>query len=411
MATLPSVPAETVLVERILAQIDREALAADCLAYVSVPSETGQETAGAHFLADLIRRRGWDVELDDAAPDRPNVMSCLPGTGGGPALLLNGHVDTIPIGKSWPPRRDDQWIWGRGAEDMKAGLVAMVHAAHALERAGVRLRGDLWLSGVVGHETPAGKKEGPLHLIERLRAGRPRVDAILIVEGPCAIWRASLGSAIFTLTLRAAGPPLHTLLVPYRHNPVRALRCLLEELDQLDASLAALAALAALAPHPLAGPDQFNVGMVSAGDYPNRLPVELRVTGTRRWGPAHTAETILQELTELVERAARASGIEGMTAEAVLDAAREPFETATDDPLVQALRASGERLGGHVPQEIGLALVGDASLYAGALHLPTAYYGPGYETAHSDAERVSIDRLVHIAGVYALTALAYCGQS
>jgi len=58
MATLPSVPAETVLVERILAQIDREALAADCLAYVSVPSETGQETAGAHFLADLIRCRG-----------------------------------------------------------------------------------------------------------------------------------------------------------------------------------------------------------------------------------------------------------------------------------------------------------------------------------------------------------------
>ena len=411
MATLPSVPAESALAERILAQIDREALAADCLAYVSVPSETRQETAGAQFLADLIRRRGWDVELDDAAPGRPNVMAHLPGasdgagTDGGPTLLLNGHVDTIPIGKSWPPRRDDHWIWGRGAEDMKAGLVAMVHAAHALERAGVRLRGDLWLSGVVGHETPAGKKEGPLHLIERLRAGQPRVDAILIVEGPCAIWRASLGSAIFTLTLRAAGPPLHTLLVPYRNNPVRALRCLLDELDHLDASLAALP------PHPLAGPDQLNVGIISAGDYPNRLPVELRVTGTRRWGPARSAATVLQELTDLVERAALAGGIEGMTGEAALDAAREPFETATDHPLVQALRASGERVGGHAPQEIGLALVGDASLYVNALHLPTAYYGPGYETAHSDAERVSIDRLVHITGVYALTALAYCGQA
>src|SRR5919198_6041121 len=251
--------------ERAVAQIDPDALARDCLAFLEVKSETGQEEAGAQFLADLMRRRSWDVVLDEAAPGRPNVEVRLPGSGGGRTLLVNGHVDTIPIGRAWPPRLDGGWLYGRGAEDMKAGLVAMVHAAHAVERAGVRLRGDLWLTGVVGHETPVGKKEGPLRLIQRFRSGEVGADAVLIAEGPCAIWRASLGSAIFHLTLRADRPPVHTLHVPYRQNPVRALRAVVDGLDQLDARLSALP------PRSLAGPDQLNVGMVSAGDYPNRL--------------------------------------------------------------------------------------------------------------------------------------------
>ena len=393
----------TSVTERVTALIDREALAAELLAYLEVRSETGDEAAGSAFLAELLRRRGWEVEEDEAAPGRANVMTRIPGTGGGRTLLMNGHVDTIPIGNSWPPRRDERWIWGRGAEDMKAGLVAMAHAAHALERAGVRLKGDVWLSGVVGHETPVGKKEGPNRLIERIRRGDIEPDAILIAEGPCAIWRASLGSAIFHLTLRAAREPLHTLRVPYAENPVRALRHVLEGLDRLSAELGERPV------RSLAGREQLNVGIVTAGDYPNRLPIELHVTGTRRWGPGSSAATVREELQRLAEQAVVASGIEGLSAEATLEGQREPFETPSDDPLVIALRTAGERVGGAAPEEIGLALVGDASLYANELGIPCAYYGPGYETAHSDAERVSIDRLVHIAGVYALTMMEFCG--
>jgi acetylornithine deacetylase/succinyl-diaminopimelate desuccinylase-like protein len=396
--------------EQVLAQIDPEALAADCLAFVAVESETGREGPGAEFLADLVRRNGWDVALDEVEPARPNVAARLPGSGGGPTLLLNGHVDTIPIGKAWPPRREagpgGGVIWGRGAEDMKAGLVAMVHAARAIERAGIQLRGDLWLTGVVGHETPVGKKEGPLRLIERVRTGNIQTDAILIVEGPCAIWRASLGSALFTLTLAADRPPVHTSTVPYAENPVRALRYAFEQLDLLAERLAAGPA------HALCGPDRLQVGIVTAGDYPNRLPVEVRLTGTRRWGTGRSAETVRADLADLGERvaqAAAAAGVPGLRCTAALDGAREPFETPSDAPLVGALRWASERVAGRPPDEVGLAIVGDASLYANELGIPTAYYGPAYETAHSDAERLAVAQLVHVARVYALTALDYCG--
>jgi acetylornithine deacetylase/succinyl-diaminopimelate desuccinylase-like protein len=161
----------------------------------------------------------------------------------------------------------------------------------------------------------------------------------------------------------------------------------------------------------LAGRDQLNVGMVVAGDYPNRLPVESRITGTRRWGPGQSAISVQEELQQLAQRAAKSSGIASLSGEVTLEAAREPFETPTDDPLITALRWAGERVSGTAPEEIGLALVGDASLYANDLGVPCAYYGPGYETAHSDAERVSIGRLHHIAQVYALAMMIYCGMA
>jgi acetylornithine deacetylase/succinyl-diaminopimelate desuccinylase-like protein len=92
-----------------------------------------------------------------------------------------------------------------------------------------------------------------------------------------------------------------------------------------------------------------------------------------------------------------------------LEGVREPFETPASHPLVQALRWASRRVSGREPEEVGLALVGDANLYVRELGVPTVYYGPGYETAHSDEERVSIGRVTHAAQVYVLAALAYCG--
>ncbi len=381
-------------------KIDAEAIARDTLEFVRVPSETGQEREGSRFFAELLEREGCEVSLDEATPGRPNVMGRLPGSNGGPVLVLNGHTDTIPVGNSAPPARDGDWIVGRGAEDMKGGLVAMAHAAGALRRAGVRLRGDLWLTGVVGHETPVGKKEGPLHLISRLREGRPRADAILIAEGPCAIWSASLGSTIFHVTLKSPRGPIHTIKTSYCENPARWTGWLLEELARLEERFALSP------PHPLCGREQINVGIVAAGDYPNRLPTPARVTGTWRWQPGGTVEHVRQELERICGEIRTRSGLAG---EYALEGAREPFETPAGHPIVRAIESAATRVTGELPRRIGMALVGDANLFANLAGVPTVYYGPAHETAHSDFERVSVARLAHCAQVYALAAMEFCG--
>ena len=268
----------TMNLDLILKHIDPEAVARDTLAFVQVNSETGHEGPGSIFLADLLRREGFDPTLDGVEPGRPNVYAHVTAVRkGGRSLLFNGHTDTIPIGQSHQPVRDGDWIIGRGAEDMKGGLVAMVHAASALRKARVKLAGDLWLTGVIGHETPAGKKEGPKRLIRHLRERSIPADAIVIVEGPCALWTASLGSTIFQVTITSPEGPIHTIKVPYAANPAHWLGRLLVEFERLEREFAGVP------PHPLCGREQLNVGRIEAGDYVNRLPTPIRITGTSRW--------------------------------------------------------------------------------------------------------------------------------
>ena len=379
--------------------IDAEAIARDTLAFVEVQSETGREGPGSDFLADLLRREGFDVTVDFVEPGRPNVYTRIPGRGNGRSLLFNGHTDTIPIGRSRPPAREGDWIVGRGTEDMKGGLVAMVHAAAALKKAGIALAGDLHLTGVIGHETPAGKKEGPKRLIRLLQDSVIRADAIVIVEGPCALWTASLGSTIYHIRITSPRGPIHTIKVPYANNPARWLGRLLAEFDALEREFASVP------PHPLCGREQLNVGIVEAGDYVNRLTTPIHVAGTWRWMPGKTEQHIRAKMRTLCDGLAKESGL---TFDFSLEAAREPFETPAEHPIVQAFEAAGRQVLGSAPARIGMALVGDANLYANEAGVPTVYYGPAHETAHSDYERVSVTQLAHCARMYALAAIAFC---
>lgn len=387
--------------QAVLRHIDAEAIARDTLDFIRVKSETGEEGDGSRFLARLCEREGFSVTCDDVAPGRPNVYVHIPGAiPGSPKLLFNGHTDTIPIGVSASPGRDGDWIVGRGAEDMKGGLVAMVHAASALKKAGVRLAGDLWLTGVVGHEVPRGKKEGPRRLIQHLRQGTIRADGIVIVEGPCALWAASLGSAVFTITITSPRGQVHTVKVPYGDNPAYWLGKLLGRFGELEGGFEQ-------APkHALCGREAINVGMVHGGDYMNRLPTPIAVTGTRRWTPGKREADVRAEFQALCTELSAQSGL---TFTYQLEGQREPFETPVEHPLSRAVLAAGEAVAGQPPAVIGMALVGDANLYANEGGVPTVYYGPAHETAHSDLERVSAAQLAHCAQVYGLTALRYCG--
>ena len=388
--------------QEILGRIDPEYLARDVFEFVKVESPAGREGDGCRFFADLLRREGFEPVLDEAAPGRPNVYALLKGEGGGPSLVFNGHIDTIPIESCDPPERRGEWVIGRGSEDIKGGLVATVHAASALRKAGVRLAGDLWITAVVGHEAPIGKKEGPRRLIEGLRKGAPRADAIVIAEGPSAIWTASLGSTIFTVTITSPRGVVHTIRVRYAENPARWLGRFLSELYRLEQRFAASPA------HPLCGREQVNVGVVHAGDYFNRLPTPAKVTGTWRWMPGKTHEEVRAELRMICDHLAAQSGLEFSVS---FEAPREPFETSPDHPIIQALGRAGEAVTGSVPEIVGMALVGDANLYANEAGVPAVYYGPAYETAHSDHERVSVESLVRCARIYAVTAMQYCRKA
>jgi acetylornithine deacetylase/succinyl-diaminopimelate desuccinylase-like protein len=210
----------------------------------------------------------------------------------------------------------------------------------------------------------------------------------------------SMGSAVFTIRMESDRGGMHTQYVPFGDNPIRHMGELIRRIHERQRELDAGAR------HPLAGPERIDLGIASAGDYFNRTPLCCTLTGTRRWSPGKAATDILAELNALAAPFAKAGGLR---LEVGIEHEREPFETPVDDPAVRAASEAAFRVTGAHPEAVGLRIVGDANLYVNEAGIPAFYYGPSNETAHSDAEWVSIPRLGSAAKVYALTAALYCG--
>lgn len=383
-----------------IADIDAEWIADQTLSLVETPSVTMEEQAVCVQYADLMSDIGLDVDVREVTPGRNNLYAKIAGTSDGPSLVFNGHLDTIPIGNCVPPGRTGDTISGRGTTDMKGGMASLLSAAKALIETGTKLKGDVWITAVVGHEEPEADKDGPKALIEDLNSGRLEGDRICIVEGPDALWVMSMGSMVWTLRLTSPKGGTHTQYVPFSDNPIRYVGDLIQRIHDRQAALDQGEV------HPLAGPERIDVGIVNAGDYFNRTPVRCELTGTRRWAPGRTAQACLSELEILASDIALDGDLQfdlSMVHE------REPFETPKDDPSVVAFAEAHRALTGQDAKYIGMRIVGDANLYVHGTGIPTFYYGPSNETAHSDEETVSVDRLKAAAEIYVQASINYCG--
>ncbi len=406
VAESPTPRMDEAIVKSVSAMVDREWIAEQTLALVEIPSVTMDEAAVCRYYATQMQQLGLTVDVREVTPGRANLYARIAGSGNGPSLLFNGHLDTIPLGDCVPCSRQGDRIYGRGATDMKGAMAAMLGAVRALLASGVRLNGDLWLTAVVGHEEPEAAKDGPLALIEDLQNGRVSCDRILIGEGWDELWVMSMGSLNFTITLDSPLGGTHTTYVPFGQNPIRYLGELIGRItayqQELDADTEKYPV------HRLAGAERIDLGIVQAGDYFNRTPGRCTLTGTRRWNPGRTADEVLAELHALAAPIAAAGNLD-LRVEMVHE--REPFETPDDDPAVRAVAAAHQLVTGESAVIAGKRIVGDANLYVNLGHRPAFYYGPSNETAHSDLEWVSITRLAQAAKVYALSALIFCGMA
>ena len=125
---------------------------------VDTTNPPGRETAAAVVLRDHLEAAGVGCELVARDPDRANLVARIPGSGGGPSLAFVGHLDVVPADpRDWthPPFAavvDGDYLYGRGAVDMKNELAARVVAMARLARSGFTPRGDLWLLAVADEE-------------------------------------------------------------------------------------------------------------------------------------------------------------------------------------------------------------------------------------------------------------------
>lgn len=165
--------------ERILQFVNEERLVKLGKSMIKIPSPTGEESELARFLEKYMRDNGLKTELIEAEAGRFQPVGVIKGTGGGLSLMFNGHIDAeVPkLGEPWPPvpRVEEGKLYGHGIYNMKGGTAAMIEAAVAVKKSGVKLKGNLIVTPVVG------ELQGSFGTASNLKRGI-RADYALVPE-------------------------------------------------------------------------------------------------------------------------------------------------------------------------------------------------------------------------------------
>ena len=381
----------------VTAHIDGERLAARTLALVEIPSPTGDSDAVAARYAEMLRDVGLDVEMDRHFPGGPNVRGVWRG-GDGPTVALVGHLDTIHAPHA-APRRAPGVIHGRGADDMKGAMAAIVEAIGALRAAGSAPRGTVVVAAHALHEAPHGHMEGLKRFIAQGALGEGAVVAESFPTQHQIL--AGKGQSVFEITIRRPGAVVHeNYAAPGTINPLDVAVDVAARLRAKHAELVAAGDL------PLVGPESLFIGEIHGGDFFNRVPTEARIVGIRRFGAARTWAEIDAEFAAMLDPIRAASGA---TIEVHLAGNGLGYEIAPDAPVAVALAAAHAAVTGRALPVAGTKSVTDANVIAREAGIPAVCYGPDGATAHSDDEYVRVDDLARAARVYAATLLAYPG--
>lgn len=355
------------------------------LVRINTSNPPGQEEPAAQLLADFMEGAGFEVGLQRFAPGRANLIARWRGTGQRPALMLNGHLDTVLATEGdwkYPPHSatiDGGTLYGRGALDMKGGVTAMVMGCVALARAGVKLAGDVVFAGTAGEEVDCrGARElvnEDLGAIGGLVVGEPtRLEVVSAHRG--ALW----------LEITTTGKAAHGSMPDQGYNAILAMHRVIDCL---------LGYRSNCVPHPLLAPPTMNLGTIEGGVKTNIVADRCTLTVDLRTVPGQEHASVVQDIQGIVDSLGKDDPAFRASVRVAND--RPAVETPTEDRLIQDALDVGGELFHHSLTPIGKGYYTDASVLTPGLDVPTLIFGPGDERlAHQVNERIEL-KDVHLA--------------
>ena len=358
-----------------------------------VPGAAGEGRI-ADAIASHLRGLGLDVATEIVRPGRPNVIGVLEGEEPGRSLMLCGHTDTVGVdGMTAPFEAVERGgrIFGRGSQDMKGGVAAMIDAARLARERGFR-KGRLVIAAVVDEEYAS---LGADALVTRWSA-----DAAVVTE-PTDL-QIGVGHKGFAwLEIVTHGRAAHGSRPREGRDAIARMGRVLARLEALDRELQARPA------HRVMGTASLHASTIEGGaewsSYPDRCRLELErrtVAGELDAAVVAEVESILADLR---------SEDREFEAAARLVFARPPYELPAGHPLLDALARSA-RAAGIESAPIGMSFWTDAAVL-GAAGIPSVLFGPGGAGLHSLEEFVRLDEVIACRDVLADLALSWCGAA
>ena len=414
--------------EAIAAQVDglRAAITTFLQRLVQFPSLPGEEQQAQHFLAEKLRSLHCNTEVlrselselenhpafcDDGVSfaERLNVVSTWRGSGRGRSLILNGHMDVVPVGNlslwQYPPFAGaiaGGKLYGRGACDMKAGLTAGVFAIEALQQLGFTPGGDVLFESVIGEES------GGVGTLTTIVRGY-RADAAVITE-PTRLRACPVHSGALSFRLRVTGRAIHASMKQFGVSAVEKFTGVFAALEELDRSRHAAYTNPIFEFKNNVAP--LCVGTVSAGNWPSTVPEELVAEGRFGVFPGEPVEKARAAMVACLEQVTAADDWLRAHPPALewFEGQFEPGETSVEDPILDYLGRAHAQVMGHVPRVQGVPYGSDLRLFTLHGKMPAVLYGPGdVAFAHTVEEHVELEEVVQCAKILALLIVDWCG--
>ena len=353
---------------------------------------------------------GWSPPLVSYA-GRENVVAVQrPCGGGGRSLMLQGHVDVVPEGAAdlwttppFEPAVREGRMYGRGAGDMKAGLVSIATAMRALRLAGVQPAGEVQLAAVIEEECTGNGALAVMHAL-------PRPDACLIPEpgpGYPALYVGEVGVVWAWVTV--TGKPVHVREMRAGVSAIEAAAVLMEHLRGYEER-----ANRAERRHPAFAaenqPINVNVGTIEGGEWNSSVATRAKLGVRVGVMPGHSCRAVAAEIEEVVAAAAGDARLRGARMSVgyggfMADGCVFPAEQAISRAVSAAHRAeTGEALRHYTAP--GLT---DARFYALYGGTEAACYGPDAENIHGIDESVGLAAMNEVTRVMARVVMGWCG--
>lgn len=393
---------------------------------VRIPSIQRNEQEAQLLIADKLRALALDVDVwepDGEALEShpyfcsprnrftgsPNVVGVLKGVGGGRSLLLNSHMDVVPEGNR------DQWqddpfsgnvvdgkLYGRGATDMKGGTASLLMAVEAIQRLGMKLKGDVIFESVIEEESGGA---GTLAAIVK----GYRADAALIPEPTnLRIFPKQQGSMWFRIEVKG-----RTAHGGTRYEGVSAIEksmAVIQHIRELEEHRNARILDPMYANNPI--PIPINIGVIQGGNWPSSVSDTVKLEGRMGVAPEEKLDDAKEEMSQWMVRLsekdtwfeAHPPSVEWFGAQWV------PGSVDLDHPLIQVLMQQYREVKHNDPTIEASPWGTDGGLLTQLGETPCIVFGPGItQVAHYPNEHIVLERVFEAAEIIALTLIHWCG--
>lgn len=399
------------LKQKLMEYIDEQHLIEMTSDMIALPSHEGipqQETGVARYIKGIFDANGIPCQLIEVEQGRCNVIARLDGKQPGPAIMLNGHMDTVKpdnMPDALIPKLQNGLLYGRGASDMKGPIASMIEGMLAVKKADLLEKGTILFTGVLDEE------HGSIGTIDLLESGL-RADAAIVGE-PTELSICTAHRGLEWLKFHFIGKTVHG---GAQKNGVNAISKAVDFINEMEATLIPQVTSRK---HPLLEEATINYGVIHGGTQLSTVAGQCNLYVDRRFLPYEIYDDVMAEFQAVLDRLSEKDPAFKCQMEVMEESQMKegyvhmPMEIEPEHPLTMSVKKAAREATEEEPVMSFFPAWTDGGLLKSYGDIPTVVLGPGLiECCHSEAEYIPVDHLPKAALIYALAALDFCsGQN